>query len=539
MLMLMRCALAFSALAIVWIDAAEPRQWVDQTRLALGVYCLYGALLALRASRSGWPQPHKVLHWVDVFFYVCLVALTDGTSSIFFNFFLFSILAASFSWGFREGALVSAVSLAAFLAVGSVMTHEADFELNQALIRGVYLFVFGTMISYWGGHEWLLKRRLALLNEINNAWSPRFGVDHALRMNLDRLRNFYDAASCILILKRPGSPCHVMYRSLREKPMGSSMPVTLIDKASAPLLSLPTMLAAFFHSQDGSWWRRWRGHASCDTASGVQSTRHREECAALANLLDEPDFVSVPYAQRDGTSGRLFVAGGSNGFGQSDIEFLVQAAAAIATVIENITLMEELISRASDQERARISRDLHDTTIQPYIGLKLALDALQREAGQRNPLAPRLSELADMAGMTIRDLRNYAASFREPSSMPGEFLLKAIRDKAERLRRFYGIDVTLDFAIAEHLDGRLVSTAFHIVSEGLSNILRHTSAKAVFVHMKREGGYLVIDIGNEARDHKQDFTPRSIFDRAHALGGSTSVECDRDGYTVVRVSIPL
>ena len=540
MLAMMRCVLAFSAFVIVNIDASEPWQWVELTWVSLALYCVYSAIIAIGAAGAGWPQPNRWQHWVDVFFYVYLVALTDGTSSIFFSFFLFSILVASFTRGFREGLLVSVVTLAAFSVVGLALgPEEIDFDLNRTLLRAVYLFVFGYMISYWGGYERLLKRRLALLNEINNAWSPRFGADHAIGVNLERLLDFYGAESCVLVLKRPASATpYVMYRRLRGKPELSELPLPMTERASDPMLHLPATLGAFFHARESGWLLRWRGYAAWDVVSRARLKEYQRDCEALATLLDAPAFVTVPYRQRDGTSGRLFLVGGRRGFDQSDVNFLTQASAAMATVVENVTLMDELIARASEQEREKISRDLHDSTVQPYIGLKLALDALLREAGQDNRLSPRLAELADMAGMTIRDLRDVAAVTGK-SSMPGSFLLDAIRRKTERMRRFYGIHVKLDIVMADQLEGRLAAEIFHIVSEGLSNILRHTAARNAFVHLVCEGRLLTVDIGNEAQDLPAAFTPRSIRERAEALGGSALVERDADGYTVVRIAIPL
>lgn len=543
MLVIMRCVLAFSAFAIVFVDASEPRQWVDLTRVSLALYCVCSVIIAIGAARSGWPQPHRAQHWGDVFFYVYLVTLTGGASSIFFNFFLFSILVASFTRGFREGLLVTVVSLASYAAVSFAMgpTH-IDFELNRALLRAVYLFVFGYMISYWGGYESLLKRRLALLNEINNAWTPRFGVDHAIGLNLNRVLDFYGAHSCVLVVRRPGADC-MMYRSLRDKPDAASQPLAMTEKASEPLLHLPDMLGAFFHAPEGSWHRRWRGYAASDVVSGIRVREHLADCAGLANLLDAPAYVTVPYAQRNGVNGRLFVVRQRGAFDQSDIDFLAQVTAAVATVVENVTLMDELISRASEQERVKISRDLHDSTIQPYIGLKLALDALVREAGDENPLSKRLAEIDHMASMTIRELRDYATTFKGKRSMAGEALITAMRRKTERLRRFYGIEVALDADLSEQLDGRLAAEVFHIVSEGLSNVLRHTEAKKAYVRLLCGESFLSVSIGNAARSEAAHsaprFTPRSIFARVKELGGTALVESDQDGYTVVRVSIPL
>jgi hypothetical protein len=63
---------------------------------------------------------------------------------------------------------------------------------------------------------------------------------------------------------------------------------------------------------------------------------------------------------------------------------------------------------------------LHDTTIQPYIGLKLALDGLYREAGEEEPLSPRIADLIEMA-----DSRFVICVITRPISritrLPGEF----------------------------------------------------------------------------------------------------------------------
>ncbi|WP_420474554.1 sensor histidine kinase [Noviherbaspirillum sp. ST9] len=540
MLVFMRCVLAFSAFLVVNVDPAEPRHLVELSLISLAVYCVYSVVLTMSAMREGWPQPSRKQHWVDLFFYVYLAAVTDGTNSIFFNFFLFSILAAAFTRGFREGLRVSLATLLAFLLLGLVMAQaDSDFELNRTLLRTVYLFVFGYMISYWGGYENLLKKRLTLLSEINNAWNPRFGVDHAIGSNLDRLLQFYKAESCVLLLRHSTrEQGNVMYRRLRDVPAVSEAPLPMPDKASEPMLRLPPTLGAFFHTRTSGFLLGWRGYAAWDLVSKQRSRDHLADCQALANLLDTNTFVTVPYVQRDGTSGRLFLSGARRGFDYSDITFLTQTSAALATVVENISLMDELITRASEQEREKISRDLHDSTVQPYIGLKLALDALLREAGQDNRISKRLSELVDMAGMTIRDLRAYAAVTGKPS-MPGDFLLDAIRTKAERLKRFYGIEVKLDTVMSHQLDGKIAAEVFHIVSEGMSNILRHTTAKQAYVHMVCEGKLLTIDIGNEAKDMPAAFMPRSIRERAEASGGSTLVERDADGYTVVRIVIPL
>jgi signal transduction histidine kinase len=544
LLVLVRCVLAFSAFAIIWIDPSEPTRLVELTYASLAAYCIYSALLALDSYRSEWPAPKRAFHWADIFFYAYLVALTEGTSSIFFYFFFFAILVASFSWGFREGMAVTLVSLMLFIVIGLTFAPRGNaFELNRTLIRGVYLFVFGYLFSYWGGFERLLKRRLKLLQEINNRWNPRFGVDHAIGSNLDRLLDFYDGSTCVLVLRRPTTPAtFLMYSASVNKPQQSANPSEITESAAGALMRLPETIGAFYHDPAASWRNQYFGYGAYEIDTRARSKALAGECAALANLLDTQAFITVPYAQRDGTTGRLYLASARGGFSVSDIDFLAQVASAMATVIENMFLMEELISRAAEHERLAVSRDLHDTTIQPYIGLKLALDALQREAGAESPVARRIAELIAMTEMTIRDLRDYAETLREKTAMPGEFLVAAVKKQSERLGRFYGINVEVTSDISPQLKGRIAAEAFQIISEGLSNVLRHSAAKSAFVSILCENANLLLKIGNEMQEGApttKDFTPRSIHERTKALGGSTFVEQRRDGYTVVHVTIPI
>jgi signal transduction histidine kinase len=279
-----------------------------------------------------------------------------------------------------------------------------------------------------------------------------------------------------------------------------------------------------------------------DLATGGRNGAPHDACKNIANLLDASTFITVPYSQRDGTVGRIFLTSERRAFTQSDIDFLSQVAAAISPVVESMQLMDELVSKAAEHERFKISRDIHDTTVQPYIGLKLGLDALYREMGGEGAQASRLGELIEMANMTIRDLREYAANLRDKAPLPGDFLVSAVNKQAERYRRFYGIDVEVKSHVNGQLNSRLAAESFQIVAEGLSNVLRHTSARRAFVQILCEEANLLLKIGNEVAPGPEpvpDFVAWSIQERAGELGGTTFTERSVDGYTVVHVNIPI
>ena len=80
-----------------------------------------------------------------------------------------------------------------------------------------------------------------------------------------------------------------------------------------------------------------------------------------------------------------------------------------------------------------------------------------------------------------------------------------------------------------------------MISEALSNIRRHTMAQRASVDIACDTTDLILKVTNENADHtaQASFRPRSIAERAAALGGHTAVYVDNANCTVVAIQIPL
>jgi signal transduction histidine kinase len=279
-----------------------------------------------------------------------------------------------------------------------------------------------------------------------------------------------------------------------------------------------------------------------DIYTNETTDRYLSECETISNLLDDESFITVPYRQQGISSGRIYLVAGNKAFNQSDVAFTLQVSDALSAVVENMQLIDDLIEEAGGLERHRISLDVHDTTIQPYIGLTLALSGLSREFSSDAILANRIGEIIQMANMTVQDLRSYKDTLREKSLMRGDFLISSITHQADRLLRFYGISVSVLGTVDPNISGRLAEAAFQIIKEGLSNVLRHTQAKKAFVSIQSTDTHLILEIGNDNESATTPFIPfrpKSIFERVSSLNGNLIVETNSDGYTVVRVTIPL
>jgi signal transduction histidine kinase len=267
-----------------------------------------------------------------------------------------------------------------------------------------------------------------------------------------------------------------------------------------------------------------------------------ETYAAIADLLASDSFITIPIYQRNAFAGRLYLTTKDRYFSYSDVDFLRQLMDHVMPMIDNIELVDRLASQASEYERQRISRDIHDSAIQPYIGLKLGLEALRRTVSNGDAVAGGLAELVERTDGVISDLRTYVGGLQgSASGEHSNVLTSSVERHARQLGEFYGIAVDVKIATTANMNNRLAAEIFQIVREGLSNIKRHTSSAAARIRMTSVNGDIVLDIENDASagESQRTFTPRSITERALGLGGRVSVNVGDAGSTIVSVVIPM
>ena len=223
-----------------------------------------------------------------------------------------------------------------------------------------------------------------------------------------------------------------------------------VGTEAAQLLAWPPEWAVTWHNRSG---KRWFRKTSCSIYNFLSGERVKDvDCetyASIADLLDSDSFITIPVYQRNTFTGRLYLTAKSRNFNYSDVDFLRQVMDHVMPMIDNIQLVDRLASQASEYERQRISRDIHDSAIQPYIGLKLGLDALRRTVAHDDPVAGGLAELAERTDSVIKDLRTYVGGLQDPgSSERSNVLTSSVERHARQLGEFYGIKVDVKIATA-------------------------------------------------------------------------------------------
>ncbi|WP_295993864.1 histidine kinase [Rugamonas sp.] len=534
----MRLLLSVAALMALFLAPGRVGALSKLSWLTFAAYALYSATLFLAAKGRRLTHQHgKPLYWIDLLWYALMIYGSGGGNSFFVPFFFFVILTASFQWGFDDGARVTLASAA--LLCGAALALSPKTDLGRLLLRLTFVLGLGYMIAYWGGLSVAQRRRLALLSAVSRLSNPRFGVDQTVASLLEQTRLFYGASNCILLTHDPANDQWLL-RSANAQQAGGAVGVSRLSAAAAaPLLAFPAQQTVLY-TQAISARLAWTGEASVyERGTDRWTALDPASCLQLADLFDARTFISAPLPLRKG-EGRIYVASASERFNRGDAVFLQHLSRHAFPMIETIELLDRLASDAAFRERQKIARDLHDTAVQPYVGLRHALGALRQRGGADNPLNDDLDKLIAMSTEVIGDMRNFARKVRRDALPSEPELLVALRRQAEQAHEFYGIALSVEGDPALAISDRLAAEVFQIVNEGMSNIRKHTRARAGRIHLARADDMLHIQIENDNPDHAAaDFLPASIVERATALGGTVRIDANADGATTVRVAIPL
>ena len=201
--------------------------------------------------------------------------------------------------------------------------------------------------------------------------------------------------------------------------------------------------------------------------------------------------------------------------------------------------------RAAEDERQRISRELHDDTAQRLATLLIRL----RLASKEEHAQPRMSMLEDLReGLqeTAESVRRIARGLRPPA-LEDAGVVAALQAHIRNLFKDHDIRSSFDAgAVDQYLDEDAKLVLYRVIQEALSNVVRHSGASSVTVTVQVEGAFIVavvVDDGN-GFDHRAIAGQGSLGfvgmkERAASTGGTVRVTGRPGQGTRVRLSIPL
>jgi signal transduction histidine kinase len=223
-----------------------------------------------------------------------------------------------------------------------------------------------------------------------------------------------------------------------------------------------------------------------------------------------------------------------------------------AGVVQSRFLLGRLRARVGAMERARIARDLHDSTIQSLVAIEMELEILRRKAqADGSPAVAELARVKALLHQEILDLRDTMQRLKPTEIEPGQ-LVGFLDAAVARFERESGIRAIFDCAAQDvHLAPRVCREVARIVQEALQNVRKHSQARSVVVRFERaaSGFRLVVDDDGQgfagfegtlthAELDESRKGPYVIKERVHALGGELTIVTSAGGGARLDILLP-
>ena len=217
---------------------------------------------------------------------------------------------------------------------------------------------------------------------------------------------------------------------------------------------------------------------------------------------------------------------------------------------ENLRFYVQQITRAQEEERKRIARELHDDTAQQLIVLSRQLDKLMSVSPPpMNDMAP-VEKLSERVDAILDGVRRFSQDLR-PSILDDLGLIPALEWLASDMTEHFNISVGVDVSgVERRFPPEKELLLFRIAQEALSNVRKHSGAQKAWVSIQFAEKTTVLTI----RDTGKGFVPPGRFsdltgvaklglagmaERAHLLGGELHITSTPGTGTTITVEAPI
>jgi signal transduction histidine kinase len=160
-------------------------------------------------------------------------------------------------------------------------------------------------------------------------------------------------------------------------------------------------------------------------------------------------------------------------------------------------LAAQVIS-AGDQERARIARELHDSTAQQLSALDLIITAMRRDGKDAESLGQRLDVMQQIVGEALGDVRTLSQNVH-PRVLDELGLPAALEWLARRTRETSGAEVRVTSDVRTALPAPIASTLYRVAQEAVSNAVRHGAPRTVRLAVAADGGLVSLEVEDDGR----------------------------------------
>jgi len=213
-------------------------------------------------------------------------------------------------------------------------------------------------------------------------------------------------------------------------------------------------------------------------------------------------------------------------------------------------LLRQLVT-AQEDERRRISRELHDQMGQHIVAIVLLVNSLKDFSHSEPATAARFAQLEDVAHQLSLQVDNLAWKLR-PTELDDVGLQAALRNYIGKWSKRYGVRIDLHSVSLgdQRLASEIETAIYRIVQEALNNIIKHARATYISLILELRGNHAFVIIEDNgcgfdveefpaARAGQRRMGLLGMRERAALVGGTFNIESTPGSGTTIFVRIPL
>jgi signal transduction histidine kinase len=206
-------------------------------------------------------------------------------------------------------------------------------------------------------------------------------------------------------------------------------------------------------------------------------------------------------------------------------------------------LSQQLVA-TQEEERKKLSRELHDHVGQMLTALRMELGRIERSRASSDTIvAEAVTAGRQLVDDVVRTVRDLALGLR-PSMLDDFGLQAALEWHVRDFTRRFGLHV--DLTMEGEFDGlpdQHRTCVYRAVQEALTNCIKHSSCERIQVKVLGHQDNLLLSIADDGvgvdRSHRAGLGLRGIEERVRELHGETSIRSKPGDGTVVSVRLPI
>ncbi len=406
-----RFVLAVFSLFAIYLDPSEPARYANMAYSLLAGYLLYAALLALLL----WSAPLApsrlpiITHVLDMAVFFLLNYFTEGPTSPFFVYFVFSLICATLRWNWRVTLWTGVVAVSGFIAMGIYTENvlkDADFELNRFIVRAVYLSVITALLAYLGYFQEQCMRQISRLNEWPGGFSRKAHEPSWVREVLENSAATIGVPRVIMTWRDRSVPGAHLASWSKGEFQTSEAPSSSPEFVAGPLAD-----KSFLCDDIQSFRPRVlrvddRGFEFCDFWFGTPLSLDFQNRFGISGSVLSP-VLSGEYVR-----GRLFLLD-KRWMTSDDLVLAEIVARMVATRMDASYLAKELQQAGAMNERLHLAHRLHDSLLQSLAAMNMQLEIVT-DLLKENPhsAAERLAKVQRMLTEEQRSLRSFVGELK-------------------------------------------------------------------------------------------------------------------------------